>query len=209
MKFKLALILFQQFWQRLFKALLYFWQYKSLDRQRRGSTLPVFLISGLCLLLINLFFPSAKAYDKAFTAQETRISCRLKEILDGDTITADCHNRYLSIRLTGIDAPEMGQSPWGEQARQALVAIFRRNKAFQLKAHGEDYYQRQLGIVFIRGQEINLLMLEQGQAVIYKSKDTPKHYAAAEKAAKAKGIGIWAEKGLQQNPREWRRQHQD
>lgn len=193
-------------WQRLFKALFLFWRRQNRQAAKQGGNLPIFLISGAGILLIHLFFPAAKSYDQAFDASPQSIHCRLERVLDGDTITAYCENRYLSIRLLGIDAPESGQEPWGERSRQALQKLMARE--FSLLPQGKDIYERQLGIIVVQGQEINLAMLAQGQAVLYRSKEAPAAYAAAEKSARAQKIGVWAQKGAQQNPSRWRREHQ-
>lgn len=193
-------------WQRLFKALFLFWRRTNGSARKQGGSWPIFVFSGIGLLLINACFPSAKPYDQAFEASPQSIDCRLDRVLDGDTVTAYCQNRYLSIRLLGIDAPEKGQIPWGEQSRQVLQRLMRTE--FSLLPQGKDIYQRQLGVIMVQGRDINLAMLAQGQAVLYRSKETPTAYAAAEKAARTQKIGVWAQKGAQQNPSRWRREHQ-
>lgn len=133
------------------------------------------------------------------------LSCRLKHIADGDTVVATCAEYNLSIRLMGIDSPEMAQKPWGEQSKQALIAYL--PQVFTLKNHGQDVYQRTLGTLYADGQDINLQMIKSGMAVAYQGKDTPKSYHEAEKQAKSAKLGIWAKPGDQQDPRKWRRYH--
>ncbi len=50
-------------------------------------------------------------------------SCRVEKVNDGDTITVTIGRSLEKIRLIGIDAPEMGQEPWGRMAREHLKAL--------------------------------------------------------------------------------------
>ena len=191
---------------------------KRFDAKRRrkasfsfsGKT-GVMLISGALMVLISSFIDSDALlgqFDQPSVEPEIlpeKLSCRLKRIVDGDTVVATCAEHTLSIRLMGIDTPEMGQQPWGEQSKRALYA--RLSKVFTLQNHGLDVYQRTLGTLYIGDQNINLLMIESGMAVAYRGKDTPQIYYAAEKRAKAAKLGIWSEPGDQQDPRKWRRYH--
>lgn len=175
--------------------------------KKHHSSLSIFIFTGLCLFLINFFFPAQKSYDESFALSTELIDCTLEKILDGDTLTANCAERYLSIRLSGIDAPELEQDFWGEQAYQALKGLM--TPHFMLLPQGQDIYERQLGIIFVQGKEINLAMIEQGYAVVYQSKEMPAEYLLAEKIARQQKIGIWSKIGTQQNPSRWRREHQE
>ena len=41
------------------------------------------------------------------------LSCTVKSVYDGDTLTASCPEGEVKVRMFGIDTPEMGQKPWG------------------------------------------------------------------------------------------------
>ena len=164
-------------------------------------------IALIALFAFDGFFkntrtPSSK--DEPFAKQSAYINCDLKKVVDGDTVDANCGGRNLKIRLMGIDAPEMGQKPWGEKAKNNLEKLLTKN--FSLESHGKDVYNRQLGKLFYGGQDLNLTMINQGWAVAYDGKDTPKNYKDAQQIAKSKKIGIWAKNGLHQDPKKWRRQ---
>ena len=47
------------------------------------------------------------------------------EVNDGDTVTIRLDGETYRTRLTGIDAPEMGQRPWGRRAKEHLIGIMR------------------------------------------------------------------------------------
>lgn len=164
------------------------------------------------LALIALFAFDAfsanksKTKDIPFPKQAAYFSCNLKKVVDGDTVDAYCGGRNLRIRLIGIDAPEMGQKPWGQQSKENLEDLL--NRKFSLESHGKDTYGRQLGKLIYSGRDLNLEMINQGWAVAYDGKDTPKNYKEAQEIAKNKKIGIWSKKGLHQDPKKWRRQKQ-
>lgn len=134
-----------------------------------------------------------------------RAQCRAQTVHDGDTLTALCGPLRLRIRLLGIDAPEMGQMPYGEAARQALAR--RLHGVFTADIVGTDVYGRALAVLYDDGGDVNEWLLRQGFAVVYRSDDTPAAYAAAEREAKHGKRGVWREDGDWQNPRNWRRYH--
>lgn len=136
--------------------------------------------------------------------------CALKKIYDGDTVTARCAGQKgqqeIRIRLAGIDAPEMGQKPFGEESKRELGKRLGQN--FDMRYLGPDYYQRSLGILLsYSGRDINLQMIEDGYAFAYDGNDTPPNYKQAEKTARAARRGFWRKDKNQQpiNPKIWRR----
>jgi hypothetical protein len=138
--------------------------------------------------------------------------CTLKKIYDGDTVTARCNGQKgqqeIRIRLAGIDAPEMGQKPFGEDAKRELGKRLGQN--FDMRYLGPDYYQRSLGtLLSYGGRDINLQMVEDGYAFAYDGNDTPANYKQAEKNARAARRGFWRKDKNQQpiNPKIWRRHH--
>lgn len=137
--------------------------------------------------------------------------CELKKIYDGDTVTARCNGQKgqqeIRIRLAGIDAPEMGQTPFGEESKRELGK--RLGKNFDMRYLGPDYYQRSLGTLLNYGRDINLQMIEDGYAFAYEGKDTPPAYTQAEKNARAARRGFWRKTKNQQptSPKAWRRHH--
>lgn len=45
------------------------------------------------------------------------------EVHDGDTVSVSVDQKREKVRLIGIDAPEMGQKPWGEKAKKYLETL--------------------------------------------------------------------------------------
>ena len=170
------------------------------------SRLTVLLFSFAAIAGINLYYPPQIPLSPAsdLGARE-RTACRSIAVLDGDTVIARCGGHRVRIRVIGIDAPEMGQRPWGERAQQALRLLL--PQRFLFEAAGKDVYGRQLGTLWVENRDVGLEMIRRGQAVAYRDKTTPPAYYAAQADARADARGIWAQAGTQRNPKRWRRYH--
>jgi endonuclease YncB( thermonuclease family) len=102
-----------------------------------------------------------------------------------------------SIRLHGIDAPEIDQSctreghAWacGEEAADQLRRLVR-GRELRCDPVGTDQYGRTLARCYQGGVDINRLMVESGYAVAYRKYSS--EYVAVEEQAKAAKRGIWA-----------------
>lgn len=179
---------------------------KAMLKKLASGKYAIWALSALAIIVTNFFIrPNASTTETIFAAN-TEIPCTLDRVIDGDTVIGNCEHKTVRIRLTGIDAPEMGQENWGQKSKEYLMKLL--NRDFTLVAQGADTYQRQLGILWVGDKDINLEMIRQGMAVAYRSKETPAPYFAAEKQAKKSKKGIWAVKGAQQDPKKWRRYHQ-
>lgn len=188
--------------QRIRKTLLF------LFRKQSHQKFWVYIITGAVFLIFHFFYEVEErhnSFDAPFEVSEILLDCALIKVVDGDSVHAQCAGKRLNIRLLGVDAPEMGQTPWGAQSKDVLQKKLARS--FSLKPMGADIYKRQLGIIYLDDEDINLYMIEIGRAVAYRSGDTPRHYYQAEKNAKSKKIGIWAKRGHQQDPKRWRREN--
>ncbi|MDO4435936.1 MAG: thermonuclease family protein [Cardiobacteriaceae bacterium] len=183
------------------------WQWFKLPPTWRDSLI-IYAFAGTMMLY---FSPSTQSalptihWDSPLPAfrESERLSCTKLTVFDGDTIGAICSGQYLKIRLHGIDAPEMKQNPYGEHAQSALDSLLPQH--FKLHSSGADFYQRTLGTLYHNENNLNLWLVEQGFAVAYADKSTPKIYRQAEMLAKKAKRGVWQEAGLQQDPKAWRR----
>ena len=96
------------------------------------------------------------------------------QISDGDSITCQGCGITFKLRLAGIDAPEedfRGRSgqPYAEQARKFLQGLVLK-KQVTIEQVGLDGFNRVLGIVYVSSQNINLEMVGQGYAEVYRGK---------------------------------------
>lgn len=121
---------------------------------------------------------------------------------DGDTLRAiDPEKVEHRVRLIGIDAPELGQA-FGRVARDRLRELALR-KQVVVSVHDRDRYGRDLATILTDGASINRKMVAEGLAWHYTRYSSDADLAAAEAAARAARIGLWAD-AEPVAPWEWR-----
>jgi micrococcal nuclease len=136
------------------------------------------------------------------------------EVLSGDMIRAAGHGTEITVRLAGIDAPELCSQdddlaqPFSAEARDYLEKLTLR-KTVSLKSYGEIRYGIYWGEIFLGPKNINLEMLRSGYAETSRE-DSPKRFNLApyfqiEKQARAAKRGIWAQGKEYISPSTWRK----
>lgn len=128
---------------------------------------------------------------------------RVVSVHDGDTMTILVDRRQVRVRLTDVDAPELGQ-PFGTRSRQSLSSLCF-GKIATLDVRGPDRYHRTLARVTCAGTDANAEQVRRGYAwtfVRYVRPDSPLH--AIERAARAAHRGLWQDPAPV-SPWEWRR----
>ena len=122
-------------------------------------------------------------------------------VVDGDTIKVKFENKIKKIRLSAIDAPEMKQRS-GKESKKFLYDFIYKKK---IKFHklGIDRFGRFLGIIYLNNKDVNLEMVLNGHAWVYRKylRTIPKKYRnlykSAEKDAKNSKIGLWKNTDVQ------------
>jgi micrococcal nuclease len=137
------------------------------------------------------------------------------KIFDGDTIQVKGFGLKFTIRLVGIDTPELGRSgqknqPYGILAKQELTRLLL-GKTISLTQYGVGGYNRVLAEIFVGETNLNLEMVRVGLAEVYRGK-RPRGlnkdlYIQAEKSAKYALRGMWAQKDRYKSPGLWRKDH--
>jgi endonuclease YncB( thermonuclease family) len=130
--------------------------------------------------------------------------CEVLNIYDGDTMTLQCQGEETKVRLYCIDAPEMGQTPWGKQARDHLRSIA--GNAVKLVRLDKDRYGRVVGEVYRGDENLNLAQVKTGYAAVYDAYCKKSEYPLEEQRANSAKQGIWSTPGIHQTPWEWRKQ---
>lgn len=137
------------------------------------------------------------------------IEGRVVGVSDGDTITVlDSAKTQHKIRLAGIDAPESRQ-PFGQASKKHLSDLVF-GKDVILDCGKTDKYRREVCIVIIAGQDVNLAQVKAGMGWWYRQYQKEQtgqqraDYEAAEGAAKAGKVGLWRDADPVP-PWEWRR----
>ena len=104
-----------------------------------------------------------------------------------------------TVRLTCIDAPESAQSPWGQQSTSKLKQLLPPGTAVQVREITRDRYGRTVAELYAGKKSVNLQMIKDGQAVVYRQylsgcAATKDQYLQAEAQAKKQRLGFWNQK---------------
>jgi micrococcal nuclease len=141
-------------------------------------------------------------------------SVAVRRVNDGDTISAFVGSHVEKIRLIGIDAPEVGQEPWGQLAKRHLKEMIASSSwevMVEYDIEKRDKYGRLLAYLRTKdGRMVNREMLREGYAVIFTLPPNVKYageFIAAEKYARNRKIGIWSSQGIKERPAVYRREH--
>ena len=162
-------------------------------RKSKKFTFSSFLLALLVLLLFlakpELFQNESRTDDKSLYL--------VTKVHDGDSLHArplsQPHVRPLKVRLYGIDAPEIAQNN-GKQAQQWLSSKLL-NQEVHLQIKETDKYGRSVAKVFLKEEEINLSLLQEGWAWYYASyAPREKAYQRAEEKAREQHKALWKEK---------------
>ncbi len=121
------------------------------------------------------------------------------DVVDGDTIKVVKDQELITIRLIGIDAPEVkGNECMNEQSTKFLEDLIL-NKEVILEndpSQGElDRYSRGLYYIFINEENVNELMVSSGLAKEYtynKAYKYQQEFKSAQFDAKALSLGVWS-----------------
>lgn len=131
-------------------------------------------------------------------------------VIDGDTITADLGTSTQSVRLIGIDAPEITwpsdendlEEPEGEclafAARDYLRQQVDGQTVLLMRDHSQpkyDQYNRLLAYVYLDDEIINQKLLEEGLApelTVDDDYEMQRNFQEAEATAREEGTGLWS-----------------
>ncbi len=141
---------------------------------------------------------------------------RVLKIVDGDSLIvvpvrgSARTERREEVRLIGIDAPEIGQRPWGIKAKKHLRTLIGKGGLVELQLDTErhDRYGRLLAYAWAsNGAFINERMVADGYALAYTVPPNVKHagrIAAAQKKARQNRAGLWKSHSFETTPQQWR-----
>ena len=165
----------------------------------------------LSLILFSLFIlltlPTSSISDEKIISGKAKV-------IDGDTIKIN----KKKIRLFGIDAPENKQVckkiylsffifnfqkdyKWWEKSTLALFKKLKDKRVKCVLKESKDKYKRNIGICYVKNQDINKWLVKNGYALAYKRYS--KKYVLDEQYAKKNKLGVW--RGTFIEPEKWRR----
>jgi micrococcal nuclease len=113
-------------------------------------------------------------------------------VIDGDTIVTSNNKR---IRLACIDAPESSQVG-GDLAKQRLSELLPIGTTIQVIERNKDRYGRTIAVIFNGSKFINLQMVAEGHAVVYRQylnacPNSKSDFLKAEEQAKQQRLNFW------------------
>jgi len=178
----------------------------ELNRTRRRKNRSPWVIGGLTVAIVAISYILHEPKVPSSTlGRGTELVCGVKSVYDGDTLTASCPDGEVKVRVFGIDAPEMGQEPWGDRSREAFRSLLPRRDSVRLRVVDQDRYGRVVAQVFAGERDAGLEMVRQGRAVVYEQYNDLAVYRQAQAEAQQARRGIWEKPGGQQDPAAWRR----
>ncbi|MDO9498574.1 thermonuclease family protein [Falsiroseomonas sp.] len=162
----------------------------------------VLIVAGLSGIGLppDLMGSAPREQDWSALAAEVRV-------VDGDTLRLGDR----TLRLSGIDAPERGQScsdaagRWFDCGAAAAEALSRlvNGRSVLCRVHGRDRFGRGLGRCTAGGAELNTGLVTAGWALAYADDDVAMRLVETE--ARLAGRGLWA--GNFTRPDAWRRRN--
>ncbi|ELW4533865.1 thermonuclease family protein [Campylobacter upsaliensis] len=183
---------------------------RILKAKKLSLSLVIAIIAFVFSLNQNLSFNAFLPQDFKEQNLEKELTGKVSKVIDGDTIELLAktsktnpynHIAKLKIRLYGIDAPELKQA-YGKEAKEYLSALVLKQEV-SLIIENKDKYDRFVGTLFLKGQDINKEMVKNGYAHAYES--FSKKYLAEQADAKMFKLGLWQdEKAVK--PSEFRKQ---
>lgn len=183
-------------------------------RKKRHSFLFVLVFLGLFIWgYLKPPYPTHGYHSQTIPIQTRLAPCKLEKIIDGDTIDTLCpyqkDQQSLRLRVWGIDAPETGQKPWGDEATSFLASLIQAPNNLTVEIKDIDRYNRYVAKIYqgepSANNDLGLKMVEEGYAIVYHAYNDDKTYKEIEEKAQKSKLGVWQIEGPQQNPAKWRR----
>ncbi|MBE0426618.1 MAG: thermonuclease family protein [Nitrospirae bacterium] len=179
--------------------------------QNRKRLKLIFLILFLTAFIFYIVYEDSPVSSQP----ESNTLLAVAEVHDGDTVSVMLNNKKEKVRLIGIDAPEIGQRPWGKRAKKYLENILSSSGwrvRLEFDVEQRDKYGRVLAYMWTKdGKMANLLMVENGYAMLFTVPPNVKYtneLRVAQNEARKKELGIWSRKGLKERPSDYRREHE-
>lgn len=134
---------------------------------------------------------------------------KLDYVKDGDTLVVSNDSLVESVRLYGIDCPELAQEPYGHLARQRILQLLEPYKQIDVIEVNRDSYNRLVGEVWVIDGCINTQLLGEGYAVAYRRHLRDEYrdrYLQAEANARKYRLQFWSQPNLEM-PWDYRRRN--
>ncbi len=172
------------------------------------------LVRRVVILACLLLLVSCQAKNQP-AANEIQV--KVARVVSGQSLEvlgmAEQPNLISQVRLIGIDAPDMRQRPWGDDAKQGLEALIggaEQIVTLELDLEAKDKIGRTLAYVWKDKVLLNEELVKQGYALFVGRSPNHKYDQRLERSqqlARLMRQGIWKpEKPMRLTPGEFRRQ---
>jgi endonuclease YncB( thermonuclease family) len=148
-------------------------------------------LAGALLFALNL-----SPAGVALTQGAERFAARVESVADGDSLTVRAEDgKRLRIRLSGIDAPELGQDHADESREQLRLLLGR--QLLEIEPLKTDPFGRLVARVRLEGEDVALWMVRNGHAwhfARYESEQPAMdrvRYRLAQSRAQSQRLGLW------------------
>ncbi len=173
------------------------------------------LVRKIVLLGCLLLLVSCQANNQTASNQ---VEVKVARVVSGQSLEvlgmAEQPNLISRVRLVGLDAPDFGQRPWGDESREVLAKLIgdqEKTVIMEFDVSNKDKIGRTLAYVWKDQQLLNEEILKQGYAIFVGRSPNHKYDQRLERAqqwARLMGKGIWnPEKPMGVSPAEFRRQN--
>ncbi len=138
---------------------------------------------------------------------------RVERVVSGQTIEIADRSAAVPvlepIRLIGIQAPDIRQKPWGQEARIQLEKLtLGQEVLLEFDVQEKDRFDRLLAYVWLGGKLINEYMVKEGLALAEPDFPNTKYIERltnAQERARLMGLGIWnPDQPMRQTPGQFR-----
>lgn len=123
----------------------------------------------------------------------SQVEGRVITVKDGDTLVILSGRQEITVRLYGIDAPELKQS-FGTEAKRFLSSkVLTKQVRIIRRGAGKDRYGRMIGEVFVGKASMNTQLVETGMAWwYYQYAEKDQILRRAEQKARDRKLGLWS-----------------
>jgi micrococcal nuclease len=171
------------------------------------------LVSVIFFVLAAGFYLAHEKYPFLRMVQHNE-TAMVTAVHDGDTVSVIINDKQERVRLIGIDAPELAQRPWGDEAKRYLESILEsagRKVRIERDVEKNDQYGRALAYLWTADNMlINLAMVKNGYAMLYTIPPNVKYveeFRKAQAEAREKRLGIWGDDNFRERPQDYRNKH--
>jgi micrococcal nuclease len=167
----------------------------------------------LLLLILTACQFNTNNYPKGIKAQ-------VNKVFSGQSIEVIINDSLVKVRLMGINAPDLKQSPWGKQAKNKLQELLITKNSLPLTSKSiiletdlnqKDDYGRIQAYIWKNNLFVNEELVAQGYAIadlIYTDDNYSKRLGYAQEYARIMGYGLWNPKQpMRLSPQEFRQQN--